>query len=52
MQARDSLENLLFSLCRFNELSDSYPLDVTVVSFGFKKRRFEELHRRAYDRVV
>ena len=37
-QARDSLENLLFSLCRFHELVDAYPWRVTVVSFGFKRR--------------
>ena len=46
-QARDSLENLLFSLCRYHELVGAYPERVTVVSFGFKRRRFEELHRRA-----
>jgi len=46
-QARDSFENLLFSLCRFHELVDAYPWRVTVVSFNFKRRRFEELHRGA-----
>lgn len=46
-QARDSFENLLFALCRFHELSGSYPERVTVVSFGFKRWRFEELHRAA-----
>ena len=36
-QARDSLENLMFALCRFRELSGAYPDHVTVVSFGFKR---------------
>jgi hypothetical protein len=46
-QARDSFENLLFSVCRFRELSGSYPELITVVSFAFKRWRFEELHRAA-----
>ena len=45
--ARDSLENLLFAICRFREVSGSYPTRVTVVSFGFKRHRFTELHRHA-----
>ncbi|KAI8388921.1 uncharacterized protein BYT42DRAFT_561704 [Radiomyces spectabilis] len=45
--ARDSYENLLFSLCRFAEMTDQYPLQVTVVGFEFKRKRFEELHRSA-----
>lgn len=46
-QARDSFENVLFSICRFRELSGRYPEKLTVVSFAFKRRRFEELHRWA-----
>jgi hypothetical protein len=46
-QARDSFENLLFSLCRFHELTGCYPTDVTVVSFEFKRWRFSNLHRQA-----
>lgn len=42
--ARDSFENVLFSLCRFHELSSNYPRRVSVVSFDFKQKRFEELH--------
>ena len=42
-QARDSFENLLFALCRFREASGRYPSRVTVVSFGFKRRRFVEV---------
>jgi len=45
--ARDSYENLLFSLCRFREIVGKYPEKVTVVGFGFKKKRFTNLHRRA-----
>jgi hypothetical protein len=44
--ARDSFENLLFSICRFHEWGGGFPLNVTVVSWRFKRARFE-LHRRA-----
>lgn len=44
--ARDSFENLLFSICRFYECCAVYPRKVTVVSWGFKEERFE-LHRKA-----
>jgi hypothetical protein len=45
--ARDSFENLLFSVCRFKEVTGSYPLHITVVGFDFKEKRFSDLHRRA-----
>eukprot|EP00435_Cladocopium_sp_Y103_P021892 s1188_g5.t1 len=45
--ALDSYQNLLFSFCRFKEVVGHYPQRVTVISFGFKKRRFAELHRAA-----
>ncbi len=45
--ARDSFENLLFSVCRFREVAGHYPLKISVVGFDFKGRRFTELHRRA-----
>lgn len=45
--ARDSFENLLFSVCRFAEITNTYPRKITVVSFDFKQRRFEELHAHA-----
>jgi hypothetical protein len=45
--ARDSYENLLFSLCRFHEITGRYPDKITVVGFGFKTKRFVDLHRRA-----
>ena len=45
--ARDSYENLLFSICRFHELTGSWPRNVTVVGYEFKRHRFEALHREA-----
>ncbi|GAB4356109.1 MAG: hypothetical protein OHK0021_00370 [Bryobacter sp.] len=45
--ARDSFENLLFGLCRFEELSGQAPAHVTFVSWEFKRQRFEDLHRAA-----
>lgn len=42
--ATDSYQNLLFSICRFREVTGNYPEKITVVSFTFKKYRFEELH--------
>lgn len=45
--ARDSLENVMFSICRFKEVVGHYPRKVTVVGFPFKGPRFLELHRKA-----
>lgn len=45
--ARDSYENLLFSLCRFKEVNGDYPSKVTVVGFDFKELRYTQLHRLA-----
>ncbi|KAI9271999.1 hypothetical protein BY458DRAFT_509191 [Sporodiniella umbellata] len=45
--AKDSYENLLFSVCRFSEMTGNYPLKVTVVGFEFKRKRFETIHREA-----
>lgn len=45
--ATDSYENLLFSICRFYEVTQSYPTKITMVSFTFKRRRFVELHAPA-----
>jgi hypothetical protein len=46
-RARDSFENLLFSLCRFYELTGRYPDSLTLVGYEFKRRRFSQLHRAA-----
>ncbi|KAI8087946.1 uncharacterized protein B0P05DRAFT_530786 [Gilbertella persicaria] len=45
--ARDSHENLLFSICRFSEMTGNYPTKITVVGFEFKRHRFENIHRMA-----
>lgn len=45
--ARDSFENLLFSLSRFREYTGGYPTRITVVGYAFKEARFRELHRAA-----
>ncbi len=45
--ARDSFENLLFGICRFRELTGQAPEQVTVVSWEFKRERFQDLHRAA-----
>uniref|UniRef100_A0A1D1XDB8 Uncharacterized protein C57A10.07 n=1 Tax=Anthurium amnicola TaxID=1678845 RepID=A0A1D1XDB8_9ARAE len=45
--ARDSFENLLFSVCRFRELTGDYPHNITVISYDFKEERFAHLHRLA-----
>lgn len=42
--ATDSFQNLLFSICRFHEVTGVYPESITMVSFTFKQRRFETLH--------
>jgi len=45
--ALDSFQNVLFSIARFRELTGAYPARITVVGHNFKRRRFEQLHRRA-----
>ncbi|KAK9453224.1 hypothetical protein V1511DRAFT_103259 [Dipodascopsis uninucleata] len=45
--AKDSYENLLFSICRFNEYVGDYPKKITVIGHKFKQERFENLHRAA-----
>jgi len=45
--ATDSFENLLFSICRFREVTGAYPTKISVVSFTFKQQRFETLHAGA-----
>jgi hypothetical protein len=38
--SRDSFENLLFSICRFHEITGRYPRQVVAVSWEFKRQRF------------
>ncbi|KAK9461081.1 uncharacterized protein V1516DRAFT_674975 [Lipomyces oligophaga] len=45
--AKDSFENLLFSICRFAEFTGHYPSKITVISHEFKRARFIDLHRSA-----
>jgi hypothetical protein len=45
--ARDSFENLIFSIARFRELTGIYPHNISVVGYEFKKDRFVNLHRKA-----
>jgi hypothetical protein len=42
--ATDSFQNLLFSICRFYEITSTYPTDITMISDTFKQHRFESLH--------
>ena len=45
--ARDSLENALFGIARFAELTGKAPRNLTVVGYEFKRERFEKAHRTA-----
>jgi uncharacterized SAM-binding protein YcdF (DUF218 family) len=47
--ALDSYENLLFSICRFKEFTGTYPKRITIVGYGFKRNRFENLHAKAIE---
>jgi hypothetical protein len=38
--ARDSLENVLFGVCRFREVAGRWPARLTAVSWAFKEERF------------
>lgn len=42
--ARDSFENLLFGLCRFQQVTGAYPRTVTLITWAFKRARYD-LHR-------
>ncbi|KIJ27896.1 hypothetical protein M422DRAFT_190421, partial [Sphaerobolus stellatus SS14] len=45
--ALDSYQNFLFSIARFREVVGRYPANISVIGYGMKQRRFEELHRKA-----
>lgn len=45
--ARDSYENLIFSIARFFEVTGRYPERISVIGFAFKQTRFVEIHRKA-----
>ncbi|KAI5969181.1 hypothetical protein CANMA_001848 [Candida margitis] len=42
--ARDSFENVIFSICRFYEVWKKYPEQITIIGFEFKRDRFLDLH--------
>jgi hypothetical protein len=44
--SRDSFENLLYSICRTREFTGHYPGRVSMVSWEFKRNRFD-LHRHS-----
>src|SRR5687767_3092162 len=48
--SRDSFENLLFSICRFQQITGEYPRQVTLVSWAFKRseEHTSELQSLAY----
>lgn len=45
--ARDSFENVLFSIARFKEITGSYPERITIPGFEFKRERFMNHHFKA-----
>lgn len=45
--ALDSYQNLVFSVCRFRQMTGSYPSKITAVGYKFKEERFRDLHREA-----
>lgn len=47
--ALDSFENLCYSICRFNEITNSFPQKISIIGFGFKKERFIKYHAKAID---
>ncbi|PWW72895.1 hypothetical protein C7212DRAFT_220448 [Tuber magnatum] len=47
IHARDSYQNLVFSIARFHELTNTYPSSVTLISHAFKEPRFLRNHLRA-----
>ncbi len=44
--ARDSFENLLFSICRFYQLFNKHPLKIYMITWEFKKDRYD-FHRKS-----
>lgn len=42
--ALDSFENVLYSICRFSEMTNVYPNHISIIGFEFKRTRFEVLH--------
>ena len=38
---------MLYSISRFHEVTGQYPAGITIVGFGYKRMRFEQVHRVA-----
>jgi hypothetical protein len=52
--ATDSYQNVLFSICRFYEITQSYPSKITMVGYDFKYNRFMDIIRNSlflYDNI-
>lgn len=45
--ARDSMENLMFSLMRFHSVFNTFPQEIDIVGFEFKRSRFLSNHCKA-----
>ncbi|KAG0654281.1 hypothetical protein C6P44_001013 [Monosporozyma unispora] len=45
----DSFDNLLYSIFRFKEITNTFPERITIVGFGFKESRFLNYHAKALD---
>ncbi|ORX85065.1 hypothetical protein BCR32DRAFT_200321 [Anaeromyces robustus] len=45
--AKDSYENLIFSICRYHEFTGKYPKFITLISYPYKHYRFFNLHLKA-----
>lgn len=45
--ARDSLENLAFSVCKYHDVFRTIPTKITFISYPFKEERIASLHRGA-----
>ena len=43
--ARDSFENVLFSICRFKQFTGRYPQKISIFGWSFKRERFERYSR-------
>lgn len=45
----DSLDNLLYSIYRFEEVTGKFPQRITIIGFAFKMERFISYHAKAID---
>ncbi|ORY89035.1 hypothetical protein BCR35DRAFT_300816 [Leucosporidium creatinivorum] len=45
--ALDSYQNVIYSIARFREFTGHFPTSITIVGYGMKRRRYEDVHRHA-----